>query len=297
MRKNRIVSAAIAAAVMTCSISAASVFAEEKDQEIVYREYWTSLYYVDIMENPLPYLACQADVYRDGTVKFYFWNTYEWDKVHNDNGYHYVEIGSSIPYPEYEEGSKNYGSPENAFGPADELGFDLSYYPACYESERMLNTGLYLSSPWGAYSIEKDGKKVSYFVYTYKYSGALSDYKADLKEEIVFTPKKEITDTCNFHLFGKDIEITPELLAGEYTEKHEDPVLTQLIEENKKLRRENDELKETLIDTSILRYDINADGVLDASDASMILTIYALNSTGADIKTTYDYYDYLMNNK
>lgn len=45
----------------------------------------------------------------------------------------------------------------------------------------------------------------------------------------------------------------------------------------------------------INRLDANNDGIIDGRDASMVLTIYALNSVGYDIKTMGDYYDIINN--
>ena len=50
------------------------------EPEIVKTETWTTSYYIDDdIETLYPYIDCQADIYNDGTVKVYFWNTHEWD--------------------------------------------------------------------------------------------------------------------------------------------------------------------------------------------------------------------------
>ena len=50
------------------------------EPEIVKTETWTTSYYIDDdMETLYPYIDCQADIYNDGTIKVYFWNTHEWD--------------------------------------------------------------------------------------------------------------------------------------------------------------------------------------------------------------------------
>ena len=46
-------------------------------------------------------------------------------------------------------------------------------------------------------------------------------------------------------------------------------------------------------DNSILKYDINGDGFVDAVDASAIMMIYAVNSTGGSITTIDDYYNHI----
>lgn len=59
---------------------------------------------------------------------------------------------------------------------------------------------------------------------------------------------------------------------------------TLLKEENNVLKEENIKLKSIIDTDNILRLDTNNDGIIDASDASTILKIYAINSTGGNIK-------------
>lgn len=67
----------------------------------------------------------------------------------------------------------------------------------------------------------------------------------------------------------------------------------KLYEDNLKLKSENEMLKSTTDNDSILRCDTNGDGMIDGRDATTILTIYALNSTGKNITTFSEYQEYL----
>lgn len=49
------------------------------EPEIVKTETWTTSYYIDDdMDTLYPYIQCQTDIYNDGTLKLYMWNTHEW---------------------------------------------------------------------------------------------------------------------------------------------------------------------------------------------------------------------------
>lgn len=50
------------------------------EPEIVKIEKWTTSYFIDDdIETLYPYVQCEADIYNDGTIKLYMWNTHEWD--------------------------------------------------------------------------------------------------------------------------------------------------------------------------------------------------------------------------
>ena len=57
-----------------------SVQAKVIEPEVVKTESWTTSYYIDDdMDTLYPYIQCEADIYNDGTIKLYMWNTHEWD--------------------------------------------------------------------------------------------------------------------------------------------------------------------------------------------------------------------------
>lgn len=62
-----------------------SVQAKVIEPELVKSDEWVCSYYVDAPEpisnltGEYPYLACRCDIYSDGTLEFYCWNTHEWD--------------------------------------------------------------------------------------------------------------------------------------------------------------------------------------------------------------------------
>ena len=65
--------------VISC-VEPISVEAKVIEPEIVKTESWTTSYYIDDdMDTLYPYIQCEADIYNDGTIKLYMWNTHEWD--------------------------------------------------------------------------------------------------------------------------------------------------------------------------------------------------------------------------
>ena len=59
-----------------CSVPANAKVIEP---EVVKTESWTTSYYIDDDVDTLyPYIQCEADIYNDGTIKLYMWNTQEW---------------------------------------------------------------------------------------------------------------------------------------------------------------------------------------------------------------------------
>ena len=63
-----------------CMISLVTGSAKVIEPKIVKTESWTTSYYIDDdMDTLYPYIQCEADIYNDGTIKLYMWNTHEWD--------------------------------------------------------------------------------------------------------------------------------------------------------------------------------------------------------------------------
>lgn len=71
---------AVCAAALGSGCMAIGTDAKVIEPEVVKTETWTASYFIDDdMEKLYPYLDCQADIYNDGTVKCFYWNTHEWD--------------------------------------------------------------------------------------------------------------------------------------------------------------------------------------------------------------------------
>lgn len=70
----------ICASVFAFSCFGFNVNAKVIEPEIVKTETWTTSYFIDDnMDTLYPYIQCEADIYNDGTIKLYMWNTHEWD--------------------------------------------------------------------------------------------------------------------------------------------------------------------------------------------------------------------------
>lgn len=71
---------AVCAAALGSGCMAIGADAKVIEPEIVKTESWTTSYYIDDdMDTLYPYIQCEADIYNDGTIKLYMWNTHEWD--------------------------------------------------------------------------------------------------------------------------------------------------------------------------------------------------------------------------
>lgn len=100
-------------------------------------------------------------------------------------------------------------------------------------------------------------------------------------------------DCTDFSIASLPIGYNPNPLPGTSNNEY----IKQLEDKIKTLETENEQLKEKINPDSILNFDTNNDGYVDAIDASTILAIYALNSTGKNIKTMQEYYDYCASHK
>lgn len=209
------------------------------EPEVVKTEKWTTSYYIDDDESTLyPYVDCQADIYSDGTVKCYFWNSHEWDGFATVN--HYITIVNTMPYPddsrwyafskgeEYKEYNKSYKPLSTGYSAPHEIpepyvadysyfeNHDFSFYPKEYKyshnqwvwGEMWCNSNKNVSMYMFDDTTTNHGT-VEYFTW----HDALPKMN-DNKTELIFTPLTDPTGTYQFHILGHDITITPELLSG-----------------------------------------------------------------------------------
>lgn len=312
----------IVTGMLLCNAPAITATAKVVEPTVVKTENWTTSYYIDDDQSALyPYIDCQADIYSDGTVKCYFWNTHEWDGFATAT--HTATIVNTAPYSdtsrefmfknqlpyEYKENTSKY-----TYYPAANLqsytadysaweDINLDYYPNEYGYTLSGNKSLwsYTTSAFETdthkyyYYYMKDGEKgfsnfqsLKYYIFT----GSLVNMPVNKKAEIIFTPSKELTKEYRFRVFGHNFVVTPDILAGRVAENpqlsEQEKLIQALEQENEKLRSENIRLSTN----SILRLDTDGNGIIDAKDATTILRIYAINSTGGDIQTLDDLSNY-----
>ncbi len=302
--------AAITGAVCICNAVCSSLCmlnasAKVIEPEIVHTETWTTSYFIDDdMETLYPYIDCQADIYNDGTMTVYFWNNHEWDGFATVN--HNVTIIST--QPSHYSNQSGAEIRKSAFGDGvleyDISKFDKSYFPNDYEFNTRISpwlgqdTDSYFERKTSAYSyiIDNCSHGFTYF----SFYGALPNLKVDSKLSFTLTPVVEPVGTYEFHILGHDITITPEILSGssiaqpQLTEQEQK--IKQLEEENAALKAENTRLNSMIDVDSVMRFDTDGNGILDAKDASTILMIYAINSTGGNIKTLTELKEYNSQN-
>ena len=314
MKKVRVALAAITAALCMgnlCGSAFCSFEASAKvvEPEIVYTETWTTSYFIDDdMDTLYPYIDCQADIYNDGTMTVHFWNTHEWD------GFATVKHRATII------SSTNAGSPyvyhegdiiiKSVFGDGvldyDITQFDKSYFPTEYNCVTDISAWSgedvysYFVRKTSAYSYCSDGGLYGGFTLLSFYD-ALPNMPVNSKLSFTFTPTVEPVGNYEFHILGHDIMITPEILSGntvaipQLTEQEKQ--IQALETENALLKAENERLTAMSNADSILRLDTDGNGIIDAKDATTILVIYAVNSTGGDIKTLTELKEYITNKK
>lgn len=208
------------------------------EPEVVKTEKWTTSYYIDDdIDTLYPYIQCEADIYNDGTIKLYMWNTHEWDGfatvshtatiiqtlpvIQDSMVYNFVNCKeyfdpsySRSLYPVSKYGDTNINMSEYS-------DIDISVYPnnyTCYGSD-------YNFCGFRCHNYYVTITGYNSYGYTYRttdiyyprFSGALPKMAVQTNKDRVFltlSPKVDPTGTYNFRLFGHDITITPELLSG-----------------------------------------------------------------------------------
>lgn len=296
----------ICASVFIFSCFEFNVNAKVIEPEIVKTETWTTSYFIDNdMDTLYPYIQCEADIYNDGTIKLYMWNTHEWDGF--ATVYHKVTLVNTYLY------STN--SPQFAakFGGVALINneqcdckssqkmdsIDISYYDSLYSLSDDKTALYYIckSSP-SFYEVSNVTARDAYGS-SWGFSVGLPQWSIPMsnipyrnsREKIgcsTLRPRVDPTGTYNFRLFGHDITITPELLSGNIIAE---PELTEQEKYIKQLEEENSKLKTEI--ESYKKLDFNGDGLLTNADAQMILVYYTNSLVGKTTGKVEDYGEYI----
>ncbi len=319
----------ICASVFAFSCFGFNTNAKVIEPEIVKTETWTTSYFIDDdMDALYPYIQCEADIYNDGTIELYMWNTHEWDgfatvshkatlieippivedsikfKVLNAyaNNSPYVQQDCDIyfhGFSLYTGYNRNWSTDETFFNIDRNDLIRLNYYSNSYRASEQSH---YFGSSSTVSIIHKEVRK-NYTANTGIYSNyevgdffTLSGYSGNLPSMefnnkrlcYVFSPMEDPTGTYNFRLFGHDITITPELLSGNIVAE---PELTEQEKYIKQLEEENTRLKAEL--ESFKKMDFNGDGLLTNADAQMILVYYTDSLVGKTTGKVEDYSEYV----
>ena len=291
MKNKKVISAVLSAILVTMGINYSFSNAAVIQPEIVKTETWTTSYFIDDdVETLYPYIDCQADIYNDGTVKCYFWNTHEWDGFATVN--HNVTIISSTngssPYL-YQPGAKTNTTRSGDFVLNYDISkFDKSYFPTDYNCETKIQaysggTQTNFGRRHSIYSYESNNSQYDFTFLSFY--GALPNLKVNSKLCFTFTPIVDPVGNYNFHIFGHDFTISPDILSSHIVATpqltEQEKYIAELEQKNRELTEELERLKaepSSILD-DVYKLDANSDGMVDASDASIILSIYAYNST------------------
>lgn len=306
-----------------CMISPVTGYAKVIEPEIVKTESWTTSYYIDDdMDTLYPYIQCEADIYNDGTIKLYMWNTHEWDGFATVS--HTAKIINTTPFPQgsmlyafysgnsYTQESTTcipsnksiYDKRNDLSGAkvvlADEdnpyLKLDLSYYPKEYS---IYNTGsIYgwqTESEYFYYGSCQTQRDNDYYWYKTEHYYIWLTYKAPLPNMCFYDNAKPSKQNISCWEFKPKVDPTGtynfRLFGHDITITPEllsgniisEPELTEQEKYIKQLEEENARLKASITNTNLFG-DINGDNLVDVADAQMILNyyVYTLANSSAE---------------
>ena len=303
----KIISGVIGTIIMANTLVPISVNAKVIEPEIVKTETWTTSYYIDDnIETLYPYIDCQADIYNDGTVKVYFWNTHEWDgfatvnhdvtivgagwqtfNFYDNNGVTSFDVNKQ--YMTYTSTTQVLNL-EDSFKP---YPFSISYLSKSYIFK---DIGKYSSKYIEGSQFDFYYKEIlryyntlenyqGYAVNVIRYYGALAELNVNDVHTLIIVPNEDVVDECTFRIFEHNITVTPELLSGNVVAEPQlsetEQKIKALEEENATLKEENNNLQRVLTSYGNRAYgDMDNNGFVDARDASILLTYYAKTSVG-----------------
>jgi hypothetical protein len=282
--------------------SGVSANAKILEPEIIYTDTWTSNYYIDgDFDTPYPYLDCNLRIYNNGTVEVDFWNTHEFDSfqefAHKVTAGSYPLVDNGINFNNYIYTYDSYtckviDKVNNYVFNTFPKGYKVNYtygafkdYNSYYDSLCFKN----LDNPrFMEYTKSSYGGTSSFSVIGTE--TPLGKFGVNSVAMLKFTPTTEPVGTYNFHIFGKDFSVSRDNLAAELAIESSPAkdTITQLQTRISNLEQENRTLYEQLEiylphEDNSIEGDIDGNGVLDARDASMLLTFYARQSVGDPI--------------
>ncbi|WP_294752217.1 hypothetical protein [uncultured Ruminococcus sp.] len=161
---------------------------------------------------------------------------------------------------------------------------DVSYCPKEY-STTIMGGFFFNNSYYKEYYCCKNGIKYQSFIGFYSTECALSQLPVNQKKSITFTPKVDPLETYKFRLLGHDITVSPDILSSHIVAtpqiSEQEKYIAELEKKNAELTAEIERLKQnpSSMQDDIMRLDANGDGFVNAVDASIVLAIYANNST------------------
>ena len=298
----KLIGSLIATAMTMGMISGASVNARVLEPEIIYTDTWTSNYYIDEdFDTPYPYLDCNLRIYNNGTVEVDFWNTHEFDSfqefTHKVTAGSYPLVDNGINFNNYIYTYDSYtckaiDKVNNYVFNTFPKGYNCNFYSGAFRDYNSFYENLCfknLDNPrYMEYTKSSYNGTTSFPTVTT--NTPLGKFEVNEIAMFKFTPTTEPVGTYNFHIFGKDFSVSRDNLAAELAIESSPAkdTITQLQARISNLEQENKTLYEQLEiylphEDNSIEGDIDGNGVLDARDASMLLTFYARQSVGDPI--------------
>lgn len=323
----------ICASVFAFSCIGFNADAKVIEPEIVKTETWTTSYFIDDdMDTLYPYIQCEADIYNDGTLKLYMWNTHEWGGfttvshrikvVQRFNPVKEDSLAYALKYSgKYINDSSNEVLPisketyyNNTFGafvsydsqtpfPVDNSilnSIDLNYYSKKYSCKRSGSFLFFMSSYSSSESMN---------FYYQEFNGSWHPGREDLHEyygdvalsEVDFSDSRP-KNSCVFEM------IPIEDPTGTYNFRlfgHDITITPELLSGNivaePELTEQEKYIKQleeenSKLKTEIESYkklDFDGDGLLTNADAQMILVYYTNSLVGKTTGKIEDYSEYV----
>lgn len=289
-----------------------TVTAKVIEPEVVKTEKWTTSYYIDDdIDTLYPYIQCEADIYNDGKIMLYMWNTHEWDGFatvsHRVTVYEPIFVsqlgfvycakyGGNPVIDGKELTSVNYRLNE----PIDDIPINFISGKYTYQID---NTRSIFGVWWDGngktfYSFSPNSGSHGYTASVSRISivsslAKLGYYSSRNGCSYTFKPTEDPTETYNFRLFGHDITITPELLSGNIVSE---PELSEQEVYIKQLEEENKNLKEQIsILSSSVYGDVTGDGAVTVEDSMWVLMYYTEHDVA--LKTQDSFLDWCIKRK
>lgn len=303
------------------------------EPEIVKTESWTTSYYIDDMDTLYPYIQCEADIYNDGTIELYMWNTHEWEgfatvehevtleqtaltKAITTNSIPFsIKYGVSIDY-NYSFWADNQTVTRKSarfISDTDFSNIDLSYIDSRYNlfvaGTGNTTAGYLTTSGNKDYGASTHGRTVlkrsyNYALYDERWDGSYPNHSnlpsygvvTALPNLVAYSERPKIVA----------YRLTPnEDPTGTYNFRlfgHDITITPELLSGNiiaePELTEQEQKIKQLEAENAALKaqlaaFDCDADGLLTTSDAQMILIYYTEYLAGAVSGTTGDYTAYI----
>ena len=263
--------------------------------------WWTGYYTTSDLYTTYMFIKCQADVYSNGTIKLYMWNS---ERPETSDLEAIMLIGTdpystdSMEYAAYTQ-TTLYGNTYK-YVPTGTNYVDLSYCPNNYSVRQVGGYYTVFTDTGISYTVGDvllNGRK---YVKVHTHGAEVRDLPVYESRPdtpaFEFTPETEIVSEAKFHLYGHDITLYPandDTVTVDLGARLSDADITI-----RKLEAEIAELKATIaaqereieyLKLTASTVDANNNGRVDLVDCRSVLKYYTYSVVGLESGTVADY--------